>query len=143
MGPLQEPSEEPSTMTKITTIGLDIAKNSFAAHGFDECGKTALKKELKRGQVLAFFAKHEGCLVGLEACASAHHWAREIARLGHDVRLIPAGRIKAFLPRQKNDTCGHRRKGCPASTSCKTSFCQTTTLERLVDGVWTKGSLTP
>jgi transposase len=103
MGPLQEPSEEPSTMTKITTIGLDIAKNSFAAHGFDECGKTVLKKELKRRQVLAFFAKYEGCRVGLEACASAHHWAREIARLGHDVRLIPAQRIKAFLPRQKND----------------------------------------
>lgn len=90
-------------MTKITTIGLDIAKNSFAAHGFDESGKTVLKKELKRGQVPAFFAKHEGCLVGLEACASAHHWAREITRLGHDVRLIPAARIKAFLPRQKND----------------------------------------
>jgi transposase len=90
-------------MTKISTIGLDIAKNSFAAHGFDESGKTVLKKELKRGQVLAFFAKHEGCLVGLEACASAHHWARAIAGLSHDVRLIPAGRIKAFLPRQKND----------------------------------------
>lgn len=59
-------------MSKITTIGLDIAKNSFAAHGFDACGKTVLKKELKRGQVLTFFAKHEGCLVGLEACASAH-----------------------------------------------------------------------
>jgi transposase len=94
---------EPSTMSKITTIGLDIAKNSFASHGFDECGRTVLKKELKRGQVLTFFAKHEGCLVGLEACASAHHWAREITRLGHDVRLIPAARIKAFLPRQKND----------------------------------------
>lgn len=90
-------------MTKITTIGLDIAKNSFAAHGFDECGNTVLRKELKRGQVLAFFARHEGCRVGLEACASAHHWAREITRLGHDVRLIPAARVKAFLPRQKND----------------------------------------
>lgn len=90
-------------MSKITIIGLDIAKSSFAAHGFDECGKTVLKKELRRGQVLAFFARHAGCLVGIEACASAHHWAREIAKLGHDVRLIPAQRIKAFLPRQKND----------------------------------------
>lgn len=90
-------------MSKITTIGLDIAKNSFAAHGFDECGKTVLKKELKRGQILAFFARHEGCLVGIEACASAHHWARAITGLGHDVRLIPAQRVKAFLPRQKND----------------------------------------
>ena len=60
-------------MTDITTIGLDIAKNTFAAHGFDGCGKTVLKKELKRGQVLGFFARHEGLLVGLEACASAHH----------------------------------------------------------------------
>ncbi len=90
-------------MSKIITIGLDIAKNSFAAHGFDEFGKTVLKKELKRGQVLAFFARNPGCLVGIEACASAHHWAREITGLGHDVRLIPAQRIKAFLPRQKND----------------------------------------
>lgn len=64
-------------------------------YGFEE--------EMKRGQVLAFFAKHEACRVGLEACASAHHRAREIAGLGHDVRLIPAQRVKAFLPRQKND----------------------------------------
>jgi transposase len=90
-------------MTQISTIGLDIAKNSFAVHGFDAEGKTVLKKELKRAQVLPFVAKLEPCRVGLEACASAHHWAREITKLGHDARLIPAQRVKAFLPRQKND----------------------------------------
>ena len=90
-------------MTQITTIGLDIAKNSFAVHGFDAEGKTVLKKELKRAQVAPFFARHEPCRIGLEACASAHHWARELKALGHDARLIPAQRVKAFLPRQKND----------------------------------------
>ena len=90
-------------MTQISTIGLDIAKHSFAVHGFDAEGKTVLKKELKRAQVAPFFARHEPCRVGLEACASAHHWARELQVLGHDARLIPAQRVKAFLPRQKND----------------------------------------
>ena len=90
-------------MTQVTIIGLDIAKSSFAAHGLDAEGKTVLKKELKRAQVAAFFARLGPCRVGLEACASAHHWAREIGKLGHAVRLIPAQRVKAFLPRQKND----------------------------------------
>ncbi len=90
-------------MTQISTIGLDIAKSSFAVHGFDAEGKTVLKKGLKRSQVLPFFAGLETCRVGLEACASAHHWARELAKLGHEVKLIPAQRVKAFSPRQKND----------------------------------------
>jgi transposase len=90
-------------MDTITTVGLDIAKNSFAVHGFDANGVTVLVKELKRGQVLAFFARLSPCRVGLEACASAHHWARELNALGHEARLIPAQRVKAFLPRQKND----------------------------------------
>ena len=90
-------------MTQISTIGLDIAKNSFAVHGFDAEGTTVLKKELKRAQVVPFFARHEPFRIGLEACASAHHWARELKALGHDARLIPAQRVKAFLPRQKND----------------------------------------
>ena len=92
-----------ATKLAIHTIGLDIAKNSFALHGFDEQGHTVLAKELKRGQMLGFFAKLEACRVGLEACASAHHWGRELIKLGHDVKLIPAQRVKAFLPRQKND----------------------------------------
>lgn len=92
-----------ATGTRLHTIGLDIAKNSFSVHGFDRDGNTATTKDLKRGQVLAWFASHAPCRVGLEACASAHHWAREIAKLGHDVRLVPAQRVKAFVPRMKND----------------------------------------
>jgi transposase len=92
-----------ATETAIHTIGLDIAKNSFSVHGFDAQGNTVLTKDMKRGQVLAWFSKLPSCLVGLEACASAHYWAREIAMFGHAVRLIPAQRVKAFLPRMKND----------------------------------------
>ena len=98
-------------MNMITTIGLDIAKNSFSVHGFDVEGVTVLAKELKRAQIAGFFAKLEPCRVGLEACASAHYWAREITKLGHDVRLIPAQRVKAFLPRQKNDAADAKAIG--------------------------------
>ena len=92
-----------ATEATIHTIGLDIAKNSFSVHCFDKDGATVLAKDLKRGQVLAFFAGLPPCRVGLEACGSAHHWGREIAGLGHEVKLIPAARVKAFLPRMKND----------------------------------------
>jgi transposase len=92
-----------ATGTTINTIGLDIAKNSFSVHGFDVEGHTVLTKDLKRGQMLAWFAKLPACLVGIEACASAHYWAREIMKFGHEVKLIPAQRVKAFLPRMKND----------------------------------------
>lgn len=92
-----------TVMSKIATVGLDLAKNSFSLHGFDDAGHTVLAKDLKRGQVLSFFEKLEPCRVGLEACASAHYWARELIKLGHDARLIPAQRVKAFLPRMKND----------------------------------------
>ena len=98
-------------MNMITTIGLDIAKNSFSVHGFDVEGVTVLTKELKRAQIAGFFAKLEPCRVGLEACASAHYWAREITKLGHDVRMIPAQRVKAFLPRQKNDAADAKAIG--------------------------------
>ena len=92
-------------MNTITTIGLDIAKNSFTVHAEDAEGCVVVKKDLKRKDVTSFFAKLSStrCLVGIEACGSAHHWAREITKLGHDARLIPAQRVKAFLPRQKND----------------------------------------
>jgi transposase len=103
MGPLYDPLKEPSTMTQISTIGLDIAKSSFSLHGFDAEGRTVLKKELRRHQLLPFFAALAACRVGLEACASAHHWARELAKLGHEVKLIAPARVKAFLARQKND----------------------------------------
>lgn len=92
-----------TTNNKIATVGLDLAKSSFSVHAFDEVGTTVLAKDLKRGQVRSFFEKLEPCRVGLEACASAHHWARELIKLGHDVKLIPAQRVKAFLPRMKNN----------------------------------------
>jgi transposase len=94
--------------TPVHTIGLDIAKNSFSVHGFDAEGETVVTRELKRGHVLSWFETLAPCTVGLEACASAHHWAREIGRLGHHVKLIPAQRVKAFLPRMKNDAADAR-----------------------------------
>jgi transposase len=71
---------------QVSTIGIDIAKNVFQVHGVDANGKVVLTRQLRRGQVLAFLAKLEPCLIGMEACATAHHWAREIGQLGHEVR---------------------------------------------------------
>ena len=71
-----------------TTIGLDIAKQVFQVHGVDQSGKTILRKQLKRGQVLAFFANLPPAVIGIEACAGSHHWARELIKLGHEVRLM-------------------------------------------------------
>ncbi len=93
---------EPS-MSEITTIGLDLAKHVFQVHGIDAEGTTVLRKRLRRGQVLAFFSRIPRCLVGLEACATAHYWARELAALGHEVRLMPAQYVKAYIKRNKND----------------------------------------
>lgn len=87
----------------ITTIGLDIAKNVFQIHGVDKNGKTALRKQLKRNQVLAFFANLQPCLIGLEACSGAHYWARELIKQGHDARLISPQFVKPFVKGNKND----------------------------------------
>ena len=76
-------------MQYITTIGLDLAKNVFQVHGVDQEGEAVLRKKLRRGQVLKFFATLPPCLIGMEACGSAHHWARELGAQGHEVRLIP------------------------------------------------------
>jgi len=93
---------EPS-MSEITTIGLDLAKHVFQVHGVDASGATVLRKRLRRNQVLAFFAGLPRCLVGLEACATAHHWARELQLVGHEVRLMPAQYVKPYVKRNKND----------------------------------------
>ncbi len=87
----------------ITTMGLDLAKNVFQLHGVDGYGKVALRKQLKRAQVLAFFANLPPCLVGLEACAGAHYWARELIKLGHDARLISPQFVKPYVKGNKND----------------------------------------
>jgi transposase len=88
---------------QITTIGLDIAKNVFQVHGIDAAEKVVVRKQLRRGQVLEFFKALAPCLVGMEACATAHYWARELTKLGHKVRLMPAKDVKAYVKRNKND----------------------------------------
>jgi transposase len=88
---------------QIATIGLDIAKNVFQVHGIDAAEKVVVRKQLRRSQVLAFFKALPSCLVGLEACATAHYWARELTKLGHQVRLMPAKDVKAYVKRNKND----------------------------------------
>ncbi len=87
----------------ITTVGIDLAKNVFQVHGVDERGKAVLKKQLRRQQVAEFFAKLPVCLVGMEACGSAHHWARKLGALGHTVRLIAPQFVKPYVKSNKND----------------------------------------
>jgi transposase len=88
---------------QITTIGLDIAKNVFQVHGIDAAENVVVRKQLRRGQVIAFFKALAPCLVGMEACATSHYWARELIKLGHQVRLMPAKDVKAYVKRNKND----------------------------------------
>jgi len=90
-------------MNEITTVGLDLAKHVFQVHGIDASGAPVVRKRLRRSEVLAFFARLPGCLVGLEACATAHYWARELQAVGHEVRLMPAQYVKAYVKRNKND----------------------------------------
>ena len=84
-------------MSEVRTIGLDLAKNVFQVHGADETGVVVFRKQLRRGQVLKFIGDLPRCLVAMEACGSSHFWAREIDRLGHDVRMIPPAYVKPFV----------------------------------------------
>ena len=90
-------------MTDVSTIGLDLAKNVFQVHGVDVAGETVIRRQLRRRQVLPFFRKQPPCLVGIEACATSHYWAREISALGHEVRIMPANYVKPYVKRNKND----------------------------------------
>lgn len=90
-------------MGEVITIGVDLAKSVFQVHGVDEAGTVVVRRQLRRRQVLPFFEKLPRCLVGMEACATAHHWGREIERLGHRVRLMPPRYVKAYVKIQKND----------------------------------------
>ena len=88
---------------KTTTIGLDLAKSVFQVHGVDDAGTVTVRKKLRRAEVLAFFGELPCCLIGMEACATSHYWARELTALGHEVRLMPPNYVKPYVRRQKND----------------------------------------
>jgi transposase len=90
-------------MQTVTTIGLDIAKSVFQVHGVDAEGNAVLRRQFKRRYVVAFFQKLPPCLVGIEACASSHHWSRELQALGHTVRLMPPSYVRPYVKRHKND----------------------------------------
>src|SRR5487761_517804 len=88
---------------QVTTIGLDLAKHWFQVHGVDLDGKVVVRRRLRRMEVIAFFQALGPCLIGMEACATAHHWARELIALGHEVKLMPPAYVKAYVKRNKND----------------------------------------
>jgi len=106
--------KEPPEM-QVTTIGLDLAKNVFQAHGVDASGKVTVCKTLRRRQVIAFFAKLSPCVVGLEACGTSHYWARELSGLGHEVKLMPPAYVKPYVKRGKTDA-GDAQAICEAVT---------------------------
>ena len=89
--------------SSVTTVGLDLAKHVFQVHGVDASGRVVVAKAIRRGKLLEFFTSLPPCIVGLEACGSAHHWARELIELGHDARLMPPAYVKPYVRRQKND----------------------------------------
>ena len=116
-------------MQSITTIGLDIAKSVFQVHGLDAEDKVIVRRQLKRRYVLAFFQKLAPCLVGIEACASSHHWSRELKALGHTVRLMPPAYVKPYVKRQKNDAADAEAI-CEAVTRANMRFVATKTPEQ-------------
>ena len=88
---------------KVTTVGIDLAKNVFQVHGVDERGKAVLRKQLRRAQVAMFFGNLPPCVIGMEACASAHYWGRTLQRYGHMVRLMASQFVKPYVKTHKND----------------------------------------
>jgi transposase len=116
-------------MQAITTIGLDIAKSVFQVHGVNVAGQVVVRRQLKRRYVLAFFQKLPPCLIGIEACASSHHWSRELQALGHTVRLMPPAYVKPYVKRQKNDATDAEAI-CEAVTRANMRFVETKTLEQ-------------
>jgi transposase len=116
-------------MQSITTIGLDIAKSVFQVHGIDVVGQVVMRRQLKRRYVLKFFEKLPPCLVGIEACASSHHWSRELQALGHTVRLMPPAYVKPYVKRHKNDVTDAEAI-CEAVTRPNMRFVATKTPEQ-------------
>lgn len=101
-------------MKQIATIGLDIAKAYFQVHGITEGGEVAVRKKLRRNQMQPFFAQLEPCLIGIEACATSHYWARELKAFGHEVRLIPPSYVKPFVRRGKKNDANDAAAICEA-----------------------------
>ena len=116
-------------MRTITTIGLDIAKSVFQIHAVDAVGQVVIRRQLKRRYVLAFFQKLPSCLIGMEACASSHHWSRELQALGHVVRLMPPAYVKPYVKRHKNDATDAEAI-CEAVTRPNMRFVATKTPEQ-------------
>ena len=116
-------------MEAVTTIGLDIAKSVFQVHGIDAEGNVIIRRQLKRRHVQAFFQKLSPCLVGIEACATSHHWSRELTALGHIVRLMPPAYVKPYVKRQKNDAADAEAI-CEAVTRANMRFVETKTPEQ-------------
>jgi transposase len=112
-----------------TTIGIDLAKSVFQVHGVDAIGKVVISRQLRRGQLIDFFSKLPPCLIGMEACATAHHWARELMKLGHTVRLMPASYVKAYVKRSKNDAADAAAI-CEAVTRPSMRFVSVKTVEQ-------------
>jgi transposase len=116
-------------MQTVTTIGLDIAKSVFQVHGINATGHVVIRRQLKRRYVLAFFQKLPRCLVGIEACATSHHWSRALKSLGHTVRLMPPAYVKPYVKRQKNDVADAEAI-CEAVTRANMRFVETKTQEQ-------------
>ena len=121
---------------KVTTVGLDLAKNVFQVHGIDSAGKVIVRRTLRRRQMMPFFGKLEPCLIGIEACGTSHFWSRELQALGHEVKLMPPIYVKPYVKRGKTDaadaeaiceavtrlTCGSSRSSRPSSNrSCRST----------------------
>src|SRR6266516_1442333 len=126
---LRPHDSEEQTMQAVTTIGLDIAKSVFQIHGVDAAGNVIVRRQLKRRYVLPFFQRLPPCLVGIEACASSHHWSRELKALGHTVRLMPPAYVKPYVKRQKNDAADAEAI-CEAVTRANMRFVETKTPEQ-------------
>jgi transposase len=116
-------------MQAVTTVGLDIAKSVFQVHGIDREGHVIIRRQLRRRYVLAFFEKLAPCLVGIEACAAAHYWSRELRALGHSVRLMPPAYVRPYVKRQKNDAADAEAI-CEAVTRANMRFVPTKTAEQ-------------
>ena len=116
-------------MQTVSTIGLDVAKSVFQVHGVDDAGQVVVRRQLKRRYVLTFFQKLRPCLIGIEACATSHHWSRQLKGLGHTVRLMPPAYVKPYVKRQKNDVTDAEAI-CEAVRRPTMRFVETKTLEQ-------------